>query len=130
MSSVNEFLELAVAKLGKEQVDEGKKVNRYANVMAEPVAEALRSFCGQDKEFAQAVAQGGSFKDCMDKVSEKCGSALSDLEAYEGAVRFYFPGARVHFQMELDLVGDATRPDADGTEQSRGRKLLDLTDFL
>lgn len=105
-----------------------KAVDRHSGVMAEPVAEALKEFCRQEDEFAQAVVQGGTFADCMKAVSKGAGSALSDLEAYRRAVRFYFPGAEVRFQMRVDLVGDANRG-AGGVEPPAGL-LLNLTDFL
>ncbi len=123
---MNDWIEKALEKLDR-QTAEGAKAGRHAAVMAAPVAEALKDFCRQDGEFAQAVVQGGSFKDCMEKVAEKCGSALSDLEAYRRAVRFYFPGAQVRFRMELDLVGDAGES---AGQSRREKKLLDLRTFL
>ena len=97
--------------------------------MKSAVCEALDGFCRQDAEFAQAVVQGGSFPDCMKAVAKNCGSAISDLETFRRAVRFYFPGADVTFHMRVDLcagveAGPAAR--APGT----GPKLLSLADFL
>ena len=60
---------------------------------AGPVAEAIKDFCRQSDEFAQAVVQGGDFPACMSTVAKGAGDALSDLEAYRRAVSFYFPGA-------------------------------------
>ena len=117
----------ALAKLEMELKD-GKAVDRHSGVMAEPVAAALKEFCRQEDEFAQAVVQGGPFADCMKAVSKGAGSALSDWEAYRRAVRFYFPGAEVRFQMRVDLVGDAA-PDTGGKERPAGL-LLNLADFL
>lgn len=37
------------------------KGDRYQSVMKSAVLEALLEFCRQNEEFAQAVAQGGSF---------------------------------------------------------------------
>lgn len=39
-------------------------------VMKGAVRDALLEFCRQNKEFAQAVAQGGTFPDCMAAVAE------------------------------------------------------------
>ncbi len=36
--------------------------------MKDAVRTALEEFCRQDAEFAQAVAQGGSFAECMKAV--------------------------------------------------------------
>ena len=113
--------------------DEYDKVKgQKESAMKSAVRDALLEFCRQNEEFAQAVAQGGSFPDCMAAVAKGVGSSLSDLEAYRRAVQFYFPGAEVRFQMRLDLCpGD----DAQGAPEitppkSSGGMLLDLTDFL
>lgn len=70
---------------------DGCECGARARRLAEPVAEALKEFCRQEDEFAQAVVQGGPFADCMKAVSKGAGSVLSDWEAYRRAVRFYFP---------------------------------------
>ena len=75
--------------------------------MAPAVLETLKTFCLQDQEFAQAVAQGGSFSACMKAVADGVGSSISDLDAYKRAVQFYFPGAQIRMQMTIDLNGDA-----------------------
>lgn len=116
---MNEFLDQALNKLA-ENVSGQKE-----NAMAPSVREALTDFCRQDAEFAQAVAQGGSFKDCMVAVAKGVGGSISDLEAYRRAVRFYFKGADVHFHMELDLC-----PAAEEAPRSAQKKLLDIADFL
>ena len=93
--------------------------------MKQAVKDALLSFCDQDEEFAQAVVQGGSFSDCMTAVAKVVGSSISDLEAYEKAVRFYFPGARIRLSMTIDLIGDAAHE-----EGSPRGIVLDLADFF
>lgn len=123
---MSEYLAQALGRLDKEFKD-GKALNRYAGVMAEPVRKQLEDFCRQDGEFAQAVAQGGTFKDCMAAVTKGVGSALSDVDAYERAVRFYFPGSRIRFQMTVDLVGDAGEETPSGAPE---RKVLNLADFF
>ena len=75
--------------------------------MAGAVMEAIKVFCQQEPEFAQAVVQGQSFSDCMKKVAAGVGGSISDLDAYKKAVQFYFPGAEVHMQLTIDLVGEA-----------------------
>ena len=81
--------------------------------IAEKTAQTLRQFCEQEQEFAQAVEQSEkSFQDCLDYVIKgivKKGStgSLSDLDAYNRAVKFYFPCAVVHQRFELDLIGNA-----------------------
>lgn len=122
---MNQWTEQALARLEAGR-KEAKSMDQCAKVMAGPVAEALMSFCRQDGEFAQAVVQGGSFKDCMKAVAKRCGSALSDLEAYRRAVEFYFPGAQVDMALTIRVNGhDAPEPPA-GT----GEIALRLADFL
>lgn len=123
---MNEYLQAALERLDKEFKD-GKSLNKYAGVMAEPVKKQLEDFCRQDGEFAQAVVQGGTFKECMTAVTKGVGSSLSDIEAYERAVRFYFPGARIRFQMTVDLVGDAAGKTVD---KPKAGIVLNLADFF
>ena len=90
--------------------------------MKSAVRDVLLEFCRQNEEFAQAVAQGGSFPDCMAAVAKGVGSSLSDLEAYRRAASFYFDGAQVNFTMSIQLE-PAAEPQQTGI-------LLDLSDFF
>ena len=92
--------------------------------MKQAVREALESFIRQDGEFAQAVAQGGTFADCMKAVAKDVGSSISDLDAYKRAVQFYFPGADVEMTLRIRLAGDPETP------AERKAIVLDLEDFL
>lgn len=93
------------------------------SAMKVAVRDALLDFCRQNEEFAQAVVQGGSFKDCMTAVAKGVGGSISDLEAYRRAVSFYFDGAKVNFSMTIQL-------EPAETEMDRGGLLLDLSDFF
>lgn len=119
------YLDQALKKLDEEY--KSGSYDKYANVMKQAVKETVADFCRQDEEFAQAVAQGGSFTECMKAVAKGCGSSISDLEAYRRAVRFYFPGAEIRMQMTIDLIGDAAGEDK---EQSTDPMILDFTQFL
>ena len=138
---MGEYLEKAIAKIEADY--KSGKYDRYASAMKEEVKKALLSFVAQDEELAQAVVQGGSFDECMKAVATNCGSHISDLTAFERAVQFYFPGARVRYQMSVDLIGDAdgetdtssvTAHAAPPSPQGEGikprGKILDLSDFL
>ena len=108
------------------------------------VMEALLDFARQDEEFAQAIAQGGSFAGCMAAVCKGIGTSISDLEAYRRAAQFYFPGSTVRFEMRIDLVGDAAeketdchtsaaalvRNDGGGKTEAKAGLVFDLADFL
>lgn len=114
----------AVKKLGDEK---GKVVGQKEKAMAGAVLAALKDFCMQDAEFAQAVAQGGSFPDCMKAVAKGVGSSISDLDTYKKAVAFYFPGAKIQMVMTIDLVGDAAKPQ---DEPKAAPMVLRLEDFF
>ncbi len=122
---MNIYLDKALKKLEEEY--KSGSFDKYANIMKSAVKDTLADFCRQDDEFAQAVVQGGSFTDCMKAVAKSCGTGISDLEAYRRAVRFYFPGAEIRFQMTIDLIGDAAK--ADETENA-GALILDIMQFL
>ena len=94
--------------------------DRKAAVMAESVREAIRSFCGQNREFAEAVEQGGSFDECMTEICKGVGNSISDIEVYRRAAAFFFKGAEVRMEMRIELPGD---------EEDKGM-ILDLRDFL
>ena len=124
---MSEFYEQAKARLQKESE---ARLDRYGEAMKSAVKEALLDFCRQEEEFAQAVVQGGSFKDCMAAVGKKIkGNAISDLEAYKTAVEFYFPGAAVSMKMNIDLCGDASGEAAPTPEPGKGM-IIDLSAFF
>ena len=77
MISVENWATQAVAKLKEEKkIVKGQK----ETAMAGAVMAAIKDFCLQDEEFAQAVVQGGSFADCMKKVAAGVGMSISDLD--------------------------------------------------
>ncbi len=137
---MNEWYEQAAKKLEDEK--KSGKYDQYAQVMKDRVNETLVSFCKQDREFAQAVVQGGAFEECMKAVSKDArsygnGHGIPDLEAFRRAVQFYFPGADVRFQMSVNLCAsvDADEPTEEPPKEPEqppkaGRKILDLEDFL
>lgn len=116
----------AVRKLDDEKKDvKGQK----ETVMKGAVLAAVKDFCVQDEEFAQAVVQGGTFAECMKKVAAGTGNAISDLDAYKKAVQFYFPGAEVKMQLTIDLIGKAAGETAPVAEPPKVIS-LDLADFF
>lgn len=128
---MNEWYERAKSKLASEK--KAGDYDRYASAMKNAVCEALDGFCRQDAEFAQAVVQGGSFADCMKAVAKDCGSSISDLEAFRRAVRFYFPGADVKFQMTVNLCADVEAEAAQEQakkQEKRGPVIVSLKDFF
>lgn len=130
------FYEEAITKL-----NEGlkNKMERYAEAMKRSVHDALAEFCRQDEEFAQAVANGGSFTDCMKAVAGCVkGNSLSDMEAWGAAVRFYFPGAGIKCELRINLCAEvedeAGRISAAAQRPRNYRKtagpVIDLSDYF
>ena len=99
IAHVLNYRQQAKDKLNKEY--KAFKGDRYQQVMKSAVREALLTFIEQDNEFAQAIAQGGTFADCMKAVAKGIGNAISDIDAYKRAVQFYFPGADISFIMTV-----------------------------
>ena len=126
MTHANEFIPQAVEYLLAEK--NKKRSDKYANVVNNHVADALTDFCRQDGEFAQAVVQTKDFEGCL-KAAVKGASntgGLSDLTVYGQAVAFYFPGAKISFNMTIDLIGDAAVPE----KPKKSRLSLSLEDVL
>lgn len=115
------YYDEAVKKLSANQTG----LDRYESAVCEAVCNALKDFCDQNSEFAQAVAQGGSVKDCLSACVKGIGQSCSDLEIYKRAVQFYFKGADVHMQLTIDLGDSGFFNDS----KSIGLSLDNLLDF-
>lgn len=132
MITLNNWASKAVQKLADEK---GKVAGNKEKAMAGAVFAAIKDFCLQDEEFAQAVVQGGSFADCMKKVAAGVGQSISDLDAYKKAVQFYFPGAEVRMQLTIDLIGKAAGKDklkeqTKSLAESAPSLVLNLADYF
>ena len=96
-----EIINQAIEKINPKSI---KKSNRYMEVVAEPVAKALHGFCIQSEEFARAIAETDrTFEDCLLTITKGIGSAISDIDTYQRAVEFYFPGAKIEFKMTIRM---------------------------
>ena len=128
---MSEYRDQAIEKLGK---DDKAVTGAKERAMMKDVRAALVDFCRQDDEFAQAVVQGGTLAGCLKAVAQGVGSSISDLEAYQKAVQYYFPGAKIRFQMTIDLVGDAAKEEGYQPKHAAETKpaglVLDFTQFL
>lgn len=118
------MIQEAIEKLEKER--KGITSGHKEFIVRDEVARALTDFCRQNEEFAQAVVQGGSFRDCLKAVLAGVTNGISDIEAYRRAVRFYFPGAEIRMSLSIELGGEA----AQVTTPDTGGIVLDLSDFL
>lgn len=105
------------------------KLSAKAQAVSGAVLRQLECFCRQNEEFAQAIAQSDkSVVDCLEYVVKECGSSISDIDCYCRAVDFWFPGARVNFNISVDL-GDGGFSNKDDGGKSR-RLELSFDDLL
>ena len=126
----------AVKKLGAELNDKAAKWSQKALAIKKAVHDALVTFCGQNEEFAQAVAQSDKtlWAVCEEAV-KNVGTSVSDLEVYRSAVAAYFPGAQVDCVMTVRM-SEHENPSRDperANSRTSGEKdvlSLDLFDLL
>ena len=105
-----DFSKLATDKIAKELSE--FKGDRYGQAVKSFVASTLTNFCGQSQRFAKVVFETeATLSDCCAEIMKGCGSHISDIDVYRGAVRYYFPNAEVQFTMAIDASGDI--PSAD-----------------
>lgn len=129
MATINEE---AIAKLEKER-NAATKLSKHGMVVVFPVFEALKQFCSQNSEFAQAVVQSSkTFKECVESTVKGVVSAISDIDVYRKAVEFYFSGATVHFNMTIDLGdnGFSNAPLTEAADKPSSGLSLSLDDLL
>lgn len=100
------YSELAAEKIASELKD--FKGDRYGSAVKDFVASTLTNFCNQDERFARVVYETeATLSDCCAKIMQKCGSHISDIDVYRGAVKYYFPNAEVEFTLTIDASGAA-----------------------
>lgn len=119
---MNEHLDKALEKLRGAKAPTGQR----EALVFQPVVAALEDFCRQNAEFARAVVQGGSVEDCVKTVLKGVGSSLSDLEAYQRAAEFFFPGCVVEMKPTI-YMSEHDVPDTDSAANKA--VVLDLADF-
>lgn len=76
--------------------------------VSKPVLEALKLFC-KNQEFAEAILNTEhSFSDCLKDIMKNVGNSISDIAVYEKAASFYFPNAKINFEMTIEINGADT----------------------
>lgn len=122
----------AIEKLDKEFKD--AKLSKYGQAVGASVMDALKTFCRQNEEFSQAIAQSSnSVAECIEYSVKGAKASMSDIEVYRRAVEFYFKGAIVNFEMTLDLGDGGTSnkpvPDDKAAEESKapGKRQIRLS---
>lgn len=105
-----DFSKLATDKIAKELSE--FKGDRYGQAVKSFVASTLTNFCGQSQRFAQVVYETpATLSDCCAEIMKGCGSHISDIDVYRGAVRYYFPKAEIVFTLTIDASGDMPTPE-------------------
>lgn len=100
------FSQLAVEKIAAEQKD--FKGDKYGMAVKNHVAATITHFCEQNERFAEVVYKTKrTLSDCCAEIMKGCGTSISDIDVYRGAVRNYFPNADIDFHMTITLTGDA-----------------------
>ena len=106
ITSKQNYTQLAVDKIA----DELKtfKGDRYGEAVKKHVASTITHFCEQEPRFAEVVYKTKrTLSDCCAEIMKGCGSSISDIDVYRGAVKNYFPNAEVVFTMTISIDGDA-----------------------
>ena len=119
----------AKEKLAREH--KAARYDQYARIMKDGVKKTLVQFCEQSEVFAEKVAHGKSFEECMKAVAKNCGNGLSDVDAYKRAVKFYMPEAKIRVHMEI-FTGEAPVQEREqpAVEPVRQDGIVDLSAFL
>ncbi|WP_333594139.1 hypothetical protein [Anaerospora hongkongensis] len=100
------FSALAVDKIAAEL--KAFKGGNKETAVSKFVASTLTKFCEENEHFAEIVYKTPrTLSDCCTDVMKGCGTSISDIDVYRGAVKHYFPNADVFFKMEIHITGDA-----------------------
>lgn len=100
------FSQLAVEKIAAELKD--FKGDKYGMAVKNHVAATITHFCEQNERFAEVVYKTKrTLSDCCAEIMKGCGTSISDIDVYRGAVRNYFPNADIDFHMTITLTGEA-----------------------
>ena len=126
---MSDIVKEAKEKLAKEH--KAAKFDQCAKIMKDAVKKTLLQVCEQSEVFAEKVAHGKSFEECMKAVAKNCGHGLSDVDAYKRAVAFYMPEAKIRVHMEI-FTGEAPVQEREqpAAEPVRQDGIVDLSAFL
>lgn len=106
ITSKQSYTQLAVDKIAEEL--KNFKGDRYGEAVKKHVASTITHFCEQEPRFAEVVYKTKrTLSDCCAEIMKGCGTSISDIDVYRGAVKNYFPNAEVVFTMTITIDGDA-----------------------
>lgn len=110
ITSKQNYTQLAVEKIAEEL--KTFKGDRYGEAVKKHVAATITHFCEQEPRFAEVVYKTKrTLSDCCAEIMKGCGTSISDIDVYRGAVKNYFPNAEVVFTMTISIDGDAPSED-------------------
>lgn len=110
ITSKQNYTQLAVEKIAEEL--KTFKGDRYGEAVKKHVASTITHFCEQEPRFAEVVYKTKrTLSDCCAEIMKGCGTSISDIDVYRGAVKNYFPNAEVVFTMTISIDGDAPSED-------------------
>lgn len=110
ITSKQNYTQLAVEKIAEEL--KTFKGDRYGEAVKNHVASTITHFCEQEPRFAEVVYKTKrTLSDCCAEIMQGCGTSISDIDVYRGAVKNYFPNAEVVFTMTISIDGDAPSED-------------------
>lgn len=98
-----------------------------AHLMADAVMAVLKELCCKNETFAEAVAKGGSFVDCMMLVTKDLGWHAEGIKSCKKAVQFYLPGAEIKTEWDMLIPQDGQE---DAQEAPKQNVILDLASFF
>ena len=115
----------AIEKLREKNQKEAAK-DRKATAIYSAVLKTLEDFCYQDVRFAEAIMKSaGTLGACCEEIAKGSGNSISDIEVYRKAVKYYFPNAKIEFQMKLVLDQEQNFQ-----EETKAAVVLNLFDML
>lgn len=101
-----DYISLAKDKIAAELKDfsggqKEKTVSKF-------VASTLTHFCEENGIFAEVVYKTRrTLSDCCAEIMKGCGTHISDIDVYRGAVKSYFPNSDIRCIMEIEITGEA-----------------------
>lgn len=131
---MTELQEKAIKKI--EDGCRNYKGSKHGSVVVRPVADTLEQFCENNADFAAAVlGEDKHFADCIAAVTHGVGAAISDIEAYRRAVRYFFPDADVKFDIRIILPGLVDKPvetveNQPAADQGDAGEIISIFDIL
>lgn len=112
----------AIEKI-EQEYNSNIKLSQKGKIVGTFVVGAVKEFCEQSDEFAQAVAQSArKIDECIEATVKCASSSISDADVAIKAAQFYFPTAKVTVTMKIDL-GDGGMS---GAEQDESGNLLEI----